>query len=186
MGSIVQYSSTQSDNLQLSTIKLGYKALSLFAVSVYPRVSDLARLACDKTEILATAMRYRYFGTKELRSVPVFTRQGGVSRVECLEVCQVLAMQAYLDRTSSELCTHSDVVYPFQHVFMSQVPNRVTGYYSPVGAKTCSRWLRTIMDRAGIDPKYKGGSIRMAAVSEAIDRGVPIDVVLNTGRWASW
>ena len=42
------------------------------------------------------------------------------------------------------------------------------------------------MDRVGIDPKYKGGSVRMAAASAAIDRGVPIDVVLNTGRWASW
>ena len=38
----------------------------------------------------------------------------------------------------------------------------------------------------GIDPKYKGGSVRMAAASAAIDRGVPIDAVLNTGRWASW
>ena len=42
------------------------------------------------------------------------------------------------------------------------------------------------MDRVGFDPKYKGGSVRMAAASAAIDRGVPIDVVLNTGRWASW
>ena len=42
------------------------------------------------------------------------------------------------------------------------------------------------MTRVGIDPKYKGGSIRMAAASAAIDRGVPIEVVLNTGRLASW
>ena len=42
------------------------------------------------------------------------------------------------------------------------------------------------MDRVGIDPKYKGGSVCMAAASAAIDRGIPIDVVLNTGRWASW
>ena len=76
--------------------------------------------------------------------------------------------------------------YPFQHVFMSQVPNRATGLHFPVGSQTGFRWLRTIMDRIGIDPKYKGGSIRMAAASAAIDRGVPIDVVLNTGRWASW
>ena len=26
----------------------------------------------------------------------------------------------------------------------------------------------------------------MAAASAALDRGVPIDVELNTGRWASW
>ena len=35
------------------------------------------------------------------------------------------------------------------------------------------------MTRVGIDPKYKGGSIRMAAASAAIDRGVPIEVVLD-------
>ena len=42
------------------------------------------------------------------------------------------------------------------------------------------------MDRVGIDPKYKGGSVRMATASAAIDRGVLIEVVLNTGRWSSW
>ena len=42
------------------------------------------------------------------------------------------------------------------------------------------------MDRIKVDPKYKGGSICMAAASAAIDRGVPIEVVLNIGRWSSW
>ena len=37
------------------------------------------------------------------------------------------------------------------------------------------------MDRIKVDPQYKGGSTRMAAASAAIDRGVPIDVILNTG-----
>ena len=46
--------------------------------------------------------------------------------------------------------------------------------------------MRLIMDRIKVDPKYKGGSIRMAAASAAIDRGMPIDVVPNTGRWSSW
>ena len=46
--------------------------------------------------------------------------------------------------------------------------------------------MRPIMDRIKVDPKYKGGSIRMAAASASIDRGVPIDVVLNTCRWSRW
>ena len=94
---IVQYWSTQSDNDELDTVELGYKALSLFAVSVYPRVSDLARLARDKLDFLATAMRFRYFGTKELRSVPVFTRQTGLPRVDQLRVCPVVAIKACVD-----------------------------------------------------------------------------------------
>ena len=43
-----------------------------------------------------------------------------------------------------------------------------------------------MMDRTGIDPKYEGGSIRMAAASATIDWGVPIGVVFNIGRWARW
>ena len=46
--------------------------------------------------------------------------------------------------------------------------------------------MRLIMDRIKVDPKYKDGSIRMAGASAAIDRGVPIEAVLNTGRWSSW
>ena len=41
------------------------------------------------------------------------------------------------------------------------------------------------MHRASTDPKYKGGPVSIAAASAAIDRGVPIDVVLNTERWSS-
>ena len=131
-------------------------------------------------------MRFRYFGTKELRSVPVFTQQTGLPAVDQLRVCPVLAMKAYLDRTSTRQHIHSDLIHPFQHVFMSQVPYRATGFHFSVGSQTCSRWLRTIMTCIGIDPKYKGGFVRMATASAAIDRGVPIDAVLNTGRWASW
>ena len=63
---------------------------------------------------------------------------------------------------------------------MSQVPNRATSLHFLVGAHTRSRWLCVLMDRAGIDPKYKGGSICMVTASKAIDEGVPIDVMLNT------
>ena len=103
VGLIVQYWSTQADNDELSTVELTYKCISLFAVSVYPRVSDLARLARCQTTILAEAMRYRYFGTKELRSVKVFTQQGGISRDQCTRVCPVLALKDYINRTSGQV-----------------------------------------------------------------------------------
>ena len=37
------------------------------------------------------------------------------------------------------------------------------------------------MTRIAIDARFKGGSVRMAAASAAIDRGTPIDIVLSTG-----
>ena len=51
--------------------------------------------------------------------------------------------------------------------------------------KSCSRWMKEVMTRAGITG-YSGGSVRMAAASAAVDNGVPIDEVLRTGRWSSW
>ena len=60
------------------------------------------------------------------------------------------------------------------------------GKYFPVYPSTCSPWMRTIMGRVEIPKEFPGGSIRMAAASAAIDCGMPIDVVLSIGRWASW
>ena len=83
---------------------------------------------------------------------------------------------------------HSDSVFPFEHVFKSQTPAKYgafKGMHTPVGAQTCSRWMKEVMTRAGITG-YSGGSVRMAAASAAVDNGVPIDEVLRTGRWSSW
>ena len=135
---IVHYWSTHEDNLEVNTASLSYKALTLFAVSVYPRVSDLVSLARNRLQLSAPAMRFCHLGTKELRSLKVFTRQDGIPGVDYLRVCAVLAMQACVERTSSFLYIHSDTVYPFPHAFMSLVPNRATSLHFPVGAKTCS------------------------------------------------
>ena len=126
-------------------------------------------------------MWYQYFGTKELQSVKVFTQQGGISQDQCTQVCLVLALKDYIDHTSGQLYQPADLFYPFQHVFMSQVPDQSTGFHFLVGAQTCSKWMRLIMDCIKVDPKYKGGSMCMAAAFAAIDRGVPINVILNTG-----
>ena len=46
--------------------------------------------------------------------------------------------------------------------------------------------MRTIMDCVEIPKEYPGDSVRTDAASAVIDRGMLIDVVLSTGRWASW
>ena len=190
VGLIIDYWSRQPPNSKLDIVELGYKALSLFAVAVYPRPSDLARLSRDKFEVLAHGIRYRYFGTKELHAVPKFTQQHGLGLDMHEKVCPARALEAYIARTADPATyIHADAAYDFEHVFVSQVPARYgpyKGMHHPVGAQTCSRWMREVMDRVKISPEYGGGSVRMAAASAAIDSGVAIDVVLHTGRWHSW
>ena len=186
VGAIVEYWSKQPDNDDLSDAELGYKAISLFAVAVYPRVSDCARLARDTFVFVATGFRYRFFGTKELRSVPVFTKRQGLSNNICRRVCAASAVEAYIVRTGGDKFVHQNRHYGFCHTFMSQTANKYDGKHYPVGSQTCSRWIRIIMNRVGVDPKFKGGSVRMAAASAALDRGEPLEIVLATGRWSSW
>ena len=126
---IVQYWSTQADNSKLNTVKLGFKALTLFGVSVYRCVSNMARLAQDKTIFLATSMWYQYFSTKELQLVKVFTQKGGISQDQCAQVCPVQALKAYIEWTSGHLYQPADLVYPVStcfHVSSTQLVYQLT------------------------------------------------------------
>ena len=185
IGLIVEYWANQPTNDKLNLRELTLKVNSLFAVTVYPRPSDSAQLARDQTVFLATAMKYRFFGAKELRAVPKFTKVRAVLASTCEKIDLVKTMFDYRNRTSGPNFHHRDLEHNYDHMFMSMVPGR-DGKHFPVSASTCSRWMYWVMKRVSIDPKYKGGSVRMAAASAAIDRGTPIEVVLSTGRWTSW
>ena len=158
---------------------------------MFPRPSDLYRLARDMVQRFASSIRFQYFGTEELRSVSKLTRAQGLPMESVQQVCVIQALVCYLELSADPgMFLHSDPVYPFKHVFTSQVGNSHIGprrgKYFPVGPGTCSRRMRTITDRVEIPKEFLGGSVRMAAASAAIDRGMPIDVVLSIGRWVSW
>ena len=51
---------------------------------------------------------------------------------------------------------------------------------------TVSRWVRAVMEEAGIDVSvFKPGSTRAAATSKAHQSGVTLDKILRAGAWAS-
>ena len=55
-----------------------------------------------------------------------------------------------------------------------------------VSRDTISRWIRTTMERAGIDiSMFKPHSTRMAATSKAKGASVPIQEILRTAGWSS-
>ena len=46
--------------------------------------------------------------------------------------------------------------------------------------------MRDGMTAVGINPKWTGGSIRMAASSKAIDDGIEPAYIMKLGRWKSF
>ena len=69
---------------------------------------------------------------------------------------------------------------------MAMKPVPKSSVFKPVGAQTCSRWMKQVMHSAGVSTHWTGGSIRMAGSSKALDEGEPIDAVMSIGRWTSW
>ena len=57
--------------------------------------------------------------------------------------------------------------------------------HQTVGSQTVSRWLCTAIRQAGIDVSFKGHSTRAAVTSEAVDAGIPLEIVLDVTDWSS-
>ena len=58
--------------------------------------------------------------------------------------------------------------------------------YRRASRATISRWVKTVMENAGIDTTvYKPHSARSATVSKVASLGIPTDVILSRADWNS-
>ncbi len=58
--------------------------------------------------------------------------------------------------------------------------------FGRVSKATVSRWIKTVMNSAGINcDKYKPHSVRAASASKAKAFGVPIDDILKVAGWSN-
>ena len=124
-------------------------------------------------------MRFLYLSTKELLLVLIFTPQGGISRVEFLRVCLVLAMRI------EHHFKYTSILVPSALFNMSSCLKYSTwllGFTSWSALRLAPHGFVLLWNRVGIDPKCKGGAVRVVEASAAIDYGMPIDAVLNTSR----
>ena len=85
---------------------------------MYCRPSDLAQIARDEFERVHNSIRFSYFGTKGLRSVPKFPQKQGLSMFQSHQTCVVVALEAYIDLTADpSVYLHDDPV-PFKPMFI--------------------------------------------------------------------
>ena len=58
--------------------------------------------------------------------------------------------------------------------------------HKSVTRDTIARWLKIVMDKAGIDiTRFGAYSVRAAAVSKAKDKGVPVSDILMKAGWSN-
>ena len=76
-----------------------------------------------------------------------------------------------------------DISNPPDLLFMSVTKGKVQ---FPIGADRIGKWMKDIMNRAGVPAKYSAGSSRMASSSMLLDNGQSLEYVLGLGRWSSF
>ena len=178
---IIEYWLTRPDNDELALDELALKSWSLWGVATWPRPSDGSKLVRStlRRDPRSGKLVFQYFGTTELK-LPVFSVPLAIPMDVQKKICSVAAVEAYLSRTSGPAFHHGD------RVWCSLKPSKKDGIYKAVGPETLSRWMRTVMDICKVPKHFRGGSIRMAAASKAIDDGCDPRFVLMMGRWHSW
>lgn len=89
-------------------------------------------------------------------------------------ICPALTLQNYIDRTK-------DLRGTSKQLFIS-----VQKPYKPVSKSTVSRWIKSVMEEAGVDVTvFKSHSTRAASSSAARDNDTPIDDILKIAGWSN-
>jgi hypothetical protein len=89
------------------------------------------------------------------------------------KLCVVSHLQKYLEVTES--------LRQGKELFVSFVKP-----HSSVSRDTISRWIKTVLELAGVDvTRFSAHSTRGASTSAAFSRNVAIDTILSTAGWAS-
>ena len=89
------------------------------------------------------------------------------------KLCVVKTMQEYLARTEGFRTKGNKLLVS------TQKP------HNGVSQATVSRWIKTLMRKAGIQKHYGVHSTRAAATSAAKQKGLPISTIIQTAGWAN-
>ncbi len=98
--------------------------------------------------------------------------------VDCEDLCILRCLQCYIGRTSpSRPVLHPDIPSPLLVSYH--------GPHHPVKSCSISRWIKSVLESAGIDTSiFKGHSTRSASTSKARSRGVPLEEVAKMADWS--
>lgn len=56
--------------------------------------------------------------------------------------------------------------------------------FKEVGSQTISRWIRSVLEEAGIDKKFKAHSTRHSSTSKALRKGLSMEVIKKAAGWS--
>ena len=153
---------------------LTYKVLMLIALASSQRVQTLREIKIENIEFY-----------DNMAVIPIY------SLLKCTSVtkrkCSLL-LKAYNDDPNLCVMTHiQEYLNRTIHLRKdSQLFISFAKPHNPVTTETISRWLRQVLEEAGIDSKvFKGHSTRAASCSNAKKYDTPIEEILKNAGWSN-
>ena len=176
VGRVLGHISSLGRNSDLSLKQLSHKLVVLLALANASRASEIHAL---DIRYLSRNENGVTFTIAELTK----TTQPGKKKVVCYlplkqesRLCPVAALEEYLKRTSpirrkdtSKTQLLLSVLKPFQ----------------PVSKSTIAQWMKVLIQEAGVGEQFSAHSIRGAASTAAVMKGMSISEVLRIADWSS-
>jgi integrase len=160
---------------EISIDKLVMKIAMIIMLITGQRPQILSRLRLDSMKITESAFEFALQALDLKQGRPGYKPQCVILRKfpSNPKICIFKYLQTYLDRTAL-------IRKGLQPLFLT-----TTKPYRVASSNTISRWLKTVLNTAGIDiERFSAGSSRAAASSAAKQAGLPIDQILKAGGWA--
>ena len=174
--SVLDYLEGLGTNTSLSLKQLSHKLCMLLALTRPPQSADLAALQIDRCRFNPEGVTFLPATlAKQSRQGKTLREYFFPSFLHNRELCPVTTLQKYIDVTSS-LRPEGKV-----KLFVAIVKP-----HNPVSSATIARWLRDVLQQAGIDIGIFGAhSIRGASSSAAAAAGVTTNDILKAADWSS-
>ena len=158
----------------LSLKQLSYKLVMLLLLVTGQRGQTIQLL--DTNTMFSTKEKTTFIITGNIKQ----SRPGKSNPQIVLEpyedsrICVVVTLEEYIKRTSDLRGTESKLLISYIKP------------YKPVSRDTITRWMREVMNQAGIDTSvYSSHSTRSASTSAAKRGAITLDDILTTAGWSS-
>ena len=157
----------------LSLKQLTLKTLALIAISSSDRAQTIHQANIKEYEVSDRKIVFNI--TARLKNTRRVLKPTIISCVSCSEESLDVKkyVQAYMDATKPLRGDNCD------QLFISWITKK------PVSKQTISRWLKLVLQEAGIDTSiFKGHSYRGAGLSKAYNKGASISQIVAAGNWS--
>ena len=168
---VLRFIVSLGNNKNLSLKELTLKLAFLLAICSPKRVSELAALSLNHLQ--RSAERWTFF--LDYRNKNRISGSAHAAKFETFSenplLCPVRCLSDYLKATESVRGTNDKLLLSF------------TTHKSVQGA-TVARWIKQMLENAGIDSKFKAHSTRSASTSKAYKAGASIVEIMEAACWS--